>query len=234
MGSLAPKLLAVLPACAMSCLVISLVGCSGAPMMVSRASPLPTYRVAQIASPSRTTSPWSFCGDGLEGCSGPTPKTIASQPVPFKIGLRDTSAPVPAVPAIRLEPVRPVRIFSDASFAFDSAALGEAEIQSLESLGERLRALDHVEVKVVGHSDRIGALAHNQLLSQRRADTVAAYLRRYVPAATVKTEGRGPTDPVTGQSCAPSLPTAPLIRCLAPDRRVEVTVLGEPTSAAKP
>ena len=65
---------------------------------------------------------------------------------------------------------------------------------------------------------------YNQGLSQRRAETVRNYLvQSGVPANLVTSQGMGETQPVVQCDNANR---AELIRCLAPNRRVEVTVDG--------
>jgi len=43
----------------------------------------------------------------------------------------------------------------------------------------------------------------------------------------VRAEGRGESDPVTGNSCDNNMSKSQLIDCLAPDRRVVVEIAGE-------
>ena len=78
-----------------------------------------------------------------------------------------------------------------------------------------------------GHTDRIGTVAYNDRLSMRRAQAVKAYLvSKGVPADRIYTEGKGKRNPVT-TGCNQKNRKA-LIACLAPDRRVEVEVVGTP------
>ena len=83
-------------------------------------------------------------------------------------------------------------------------------------------------VTVTGHTDRIGAQAYNLKLSTRRADAVKAYLvESGVPSSTIAVKGVNGSNPVTKpEDCKGRKPTARLIACLQPDRRVEVEVSG--------
>ena len=84
----------------------------------------------------------------------------------------------------------------------------------------------HVEVR--GYTDRIGSVAHNLQLSQRRADTVKALLvRQGIPADRIDAIGFGMQDPITTH-CSDSLPRDQLITCLQPDRRVEIVTFARP------
>jgi OOP family OmpA-OmpF porin len=89
------------------------------------------------------------------------------------------------------------------------SSLGGAEIES---------------ISVVGHTDRIGPNAYNQKLSDRRAESVRNYLAgKGIPADKIRTEGRGKSEPVTGDTCKKERGNK-LITCLQPDRRVDVSV----------
>lgn len=85
----------------------------------------------------------------------------------------------------------------------------------------------NVEVVVAtGYTDRIGSDKYNDRLSLRRAQAVKSYLvSKGVPANKVYTEGKGKRNPITGNTCKQKN-RKQLIACLAPDRRVEVEVVG--------
>ncbi len=129
----------------------------------------------------------------------------------------------PATCAALLEPA-PVAA-APALFAFDSAELsgkGRARLDEVvASLGARMGA---VSLTVVGFTDRIGSDAYNLRLSQRRANAVRDYLvARGVPAGSVRAEGQGSAHPLVECGKAPH---AELVRCLAPNRRVEIAGIG--------
>ncbi|RDS79692.1 outer membrane protein assembly factor BamE [Dyella monticola] len=123
---------------------------------------------------------------------------------------------------------------TDALFKFDRYARaditdgGHAQLDHLAAslLAEQPRI---VHVQVVGYTDRLGSDAYNQTLSQRRADTVVAYLiAKHVPSDLLHAEGRGNADPVV--QCPDGSSRHALIACLAPNRRVvvRVTLRGNP------
>jgi len=122
---------------------------------------------------------------------------------------------------------RRVTLSADALFAFGKH--GAADIlpkgrEQLAGLAAELKDAEPSLVTVFGHTDSIGSDAANQLLSQRRADTVRAILASEgVPADVIVAIGKGESAPVT-TACADSLGRAALVECLAPDRRVEVEV----------
>ncbi len=215
---------------AIAVLTLATVACTSAPVETYKPTPLPPLRVTQIWTPSSTTGQWTFCGDA---CAGPSPKTLPTPPVPvipatpFALPPRTPSVPTPPpVPKAPTAPLATLRLSADTTFGFASAALSDVGRHSLDVLGDQLKDPTlTLDVSVTGYTDRIGGLAYNQRLSERRAEAVAAYLHRYVSHTTIRTEGRGPTGSLTAQSCQPSLPNAQLIQCLAPDRRVEITVV---------
>lgn len=125
------------------------------------------------------------------------------------------------------QPVAPTRfeLSADALFAFGKHGAGDILPKGREQLAEiaeKLKGGSDVSITVVGHTDRIGSDAANQLLSERRAQTVRGYLaERGVPAASISARGQGESEPVV--QCEEQNRTA-LIACLAPNRRVEISV----------
>ncbi|WP_296652469.1 outer membrane protein OmpA [Paraburkholderia sp.] len=130
-------------------------------------------------------------------------------------------APAPA-PAITSQKIT---YQADALFDFDKAILKPAGKEKLDELAGKIQALNLEVVVATGHTDRIGSAAYNDRLSLRRAQAVKAYLvSKGVPADRIYTEGKGKRQPVT-TGCNQKNRKA-LISCLAPDRRVEVEVVG--------
>jgi OOP family OmpA-OmpF porin len=134
-------------------------------------------------------------------------------------------APLPTPASQRLT------LAADALFDFDKAVLRP---EGREKLNELVRGAGDIKLELVtavGHTDRIGSDAYNQRLSERRAEAVKAYLvSQGLEANRVQVEGRGETQPVSGDSCKnmgrESGRNAKLVACLQPDRRVDVEVIG--------
>jgi outer membrane protein OmpA-like peptidoglycan-associated protein len=83
--------------------------------------------------------------------------------------------------------------------------------------------IDHIDL--TGHTDRLGSDAYNQRLSERRAKTVKGYLvKKGVDGSKIATKGRGERAPVV--QCKGNKATKKLIRCLQPNRRVDVEIHG--------
>ena len=114
-------------------------------------------------------------------------------------------------------------------FGFDSAKL-VANQPKLDEIVQVMNANSNVDnVTIVGYTDRIGSEAYNQKLSERRATAVKDYLVSHgVGANRLSAVGRGESNPVV--DCKDVKQRAALIKCLAPNRRVEV----EPVTVTKP
>jgi outer membrane protein OmpA-like peptidoglycan-associated protein len=63
------------------------------------------------------------------------------------------------------------------TFATDSADLNAGFYDVLNSVSTVLDEFDQTVIEVAGHTDSTGTNEYNQQLSQRRASSVAAYLR---------------------------------------------------------
>ena len=132
-------------------------------------------------------------------------------------------APAPAAPAITSEKIT---YQADTLFDFDKAVLKPAGKEKLDELAAKIESLNLEVVVATGYTDRIGSAAYNDRLSLRRAQAVKSYLvSKGVPADRIYTEGKGKRYPVTGNTCQ-QRNHKQLIACLAPDRRVEVEVVG--------
>jgi len=103
------------------------------------------------------------------------------------------------------------------TFATDSADLRPAFFDVLNSVGKVLGEFDQTVVEVAGHTDSTGAESYNQVLSERRAGTVASYLQSQgVIAQRVITVGLGETWPMANNSSATGRQA---------NRRVEITMV---------
>lgn len=105
-------------------------------------------------------------------------------------------------------------------FDFDKATLRQPQ-PKLDEIADVLRRNPDIRnVRITGYTDRLGSDEYNLKLSQRRADAVKNYLvSRGVEASRLAAVGRGEANPVVQCSDARK---ADLIKCLEPNRRVEV------------
>lgn len=112
----------------------------------------------------------------------------------------------------------------DALFAFGRSGLNDMlpeGRQQLDTVVQQLNGSSIQSLVVVGHTDLIGDEAANQVLSQRRAQTVRNYLIAQGVSGSISAEGHGESEPV--KACDGALPHEALVACLQPNRRVEIT-----------
>jgi outer membrane protein OmpA-like peptidoglycan-associated protein len=104
-------------------------------------------------------------------------------------------------------------------FATDSATLRPEARGKLQPLADYLRDNPGVRVSIDGYTDSRGSDAHNQDLSQRRAEAVrTAFDEMGVTRARFSVTGHGEADPVAPNDTAANMQK---------NRRVEVTLLGQ-------
>ena len=138
-------------------------------------------------------------------------------------------APAPTPAPARVTVTKEFNLSSDVLFDFGKSTLKPEGVAALDGLAEQIKAETPKDgtALVVGYTDRFGSDQSNQLLSEQRAKTVADYLvGKGLPADKVSTQGRGETEPVTGTQCDAIKAKKELIACLAPDRRVTISVTG--------
>lgn len=134
--------------------------------------------------------------------------------------------PAPAQPPATSRPATPTPMLDRYTlsakelFGFDEATIrgGNAKLDEIAQVMKSNPAIH--SVRITGYTDRIGSDAYNLKLSQRRANAVKAYLvAKGIEASRLQATGKGKADPVV--ECHDK-DRAKLIRCLEPNRRVEV------------
>jgi photosystem I P700 chlorophyll a apoprotein A2 len=116
-----------------------------------------------------------------------------------------------------------IELSADVLFEFDKHDLRPEAFASLEKVAEVLRASPDAPVTIEGHTDGKGTDAYNQPLSERRAQSVKAWLVEHGGAsgARITTRGWGKTKPVAPNT-RPDGSDDPEGR--KRNRRVEITV----------
>jgi outer membrane protein OmpA-like peptidoglycan-associated protein len=105
---------------------------------------------------------------------------------------------------------------SNITFDVDSAAIKPQFFEVLNSVTLVLNEYKKTYVDVLGHTDSTGSEAYNQQLSERRAESVASYLKSQgVLPARLLTRGFGETQPIASNA-------TPAGR--AQNRRVEIVL----------
>ena len=152
----------------------------------------------------------------------PQAAPIASPPPPPSPPSQVVAQPAPAPVAPPPPPPRFEKVTMSATelFGFDSATLSMPQ-PKLDEIAAALAAdMSITDVDVTGFADRLGSVKYNQKLSERRANAVRDYLvAKGVDAKRLKAYGKGVTNPVV--TCN-NKKRADLIKCLEPNRRVEV------------
>lgn len=143
----------------------------------------------------------------------PVAKTVAPEPVPVP-------APAPVVAPTPAPRFQKYTLSVTELFAFDSAELQKSQ-PKLDEIANVLMSDSTIDdVLIVGYTDRIGSETYNQKLSERRAQAIKNYLvGRGVKAERLKAIGKGESSPIA--DCTGKKNVA-LIKCLAPNRRVEI------------
>jgi OmpA-OmpF porin, OOP family len=173
------------------------------------------------------------------------PPVVAAAPAPTPAPAPEPKVEAPPAPApIAVAPVEPPRpviqkltLSTDVLFDFGKAELKDSGKQRLDQLLTEVKDADVDEIIAIGHADRIASEDFNQKLSEARAEAVKNYLQQEkgARAQRVTAEGKGESQPVTGEDCkklgAERAANKKLVACLQPDRRVEIEVLGSRTIA---
>ena len=109
----------------------------------------------------------------------------------------------------------PSRISMNIYFDFDDFALNDQARAQLDKLIEKLENDPEWEVEVIGYTDNVGSTAYNQILSEKRAESVVTHLEDAdVIVNKVRQEGRGASTSSSVDS----------LRGSSKDRRVEVVL----------
>ncbi|HXB18306.1 MAG TPA: OmpA family protein [Steroidobacteraceae bacterium] len=103
------------------------------------------------------------------------------------------------------------------TFATNSADLNASFYPVLDKVSSTLVQYDQTMVEVAGHTDSTGGAAYNQALSERRAQSVAAYLTsRGVRGARLIVVGDGESHPIASNDTPEGRQQ---------NRRVELTIV---------
>lgn len=152
-------------------------------------------------------------------------KPVPPAPVP-KAAPAPEPAPAPVAPPPPPPPPAPkfekVTMSATELFAFDSAKLNPNQ-PKLDELAALLVNNPSVgNVTITGYTDRLGSDKYNQKLSEQRANSVKQYLvGKGVAADRLNAVGKGESNPLVACD-GKKQKRADLIKCLEPNRRVEI------------
>ncbi|MBY4716477.1 OmpA family protein [Burkholderia cepacia] len=128
-------------------------------------------------------------------------RALSDKSDPATLVFQCGAAPAAPVPAPAAAPaavtVEHVNLSGDALFATDRSTLAPTARESLDSLLSARADHSYSQVSVTGFTDSVGSDDYNLALSQRRAESVAAYLKAHgLKADSITVKGRGKADPV--------------------------------------
>jgi len=149
----------------------------------------------------------------IGGCEGGETKPAAEEP---KAEPEPVETEKPAAPEAT---TKTMNLSGGALFATNSAELtGDGEAAMMDLVSQLSSMQEITSIDVVGHTDNRGSVEYNQGLSERRAQTVAAYITSQLPDAPVSgVSGMGELNPIASNQTAEGRQA---------NRRVEVTVTG--------
>lgn len=163
------------------------------------------------------------------GCHAPL-APVAIAPV---VSAPVAPAPEPVAAPVVVAAAAPLPVYEkvalDANVLFDSnkSVLLPAGRDTLDKFVSGIHGLEAQTIAAVGHADRMGSDASNQILSEQRVDAVKAYLvGRGVKAERVETSARGETRPTTSPGECKDANNAKNVACMQPDRHVFIEVSG--------
>jgi OmpA-OmpF porin, OOP family len=160
----------------------------------------------------------------LAGCAN-APEPAPPPPAPRQATPAPAPAPAPVAAPRRCDAT--VTFQNEETFPFAKADLTSAAKRRLDrDVVGKLGACASIEAVVIeGHADRIGSQQYNQKLSDRRAESVKAYLvDKGVDGNRTETIGMGKTVPA--KFCPDGKDRKELIACLAPNRRAVISIKG--------
>ncbi len=206
--------------------------------------------VAAAPKPTVVVPPAAVIAERPAVVVTPAPAVVAAPAVVVAAKPAVVVTPVPAVVAVPAEviathPATPVSapvaaakqaptsskviLAGDALFQLGKSGIKDLSRDGKTRLDEviaKIKAMGSVEqIRVVGHADPTGSAKTNRMLSEMRAKSVRSYLvAKGIKPGVILVSGMGDTQPVA--QCDKILPKPALRDCHAPNRRVEIDILG--------
>lgn len=186
------------------------------------------------------TSDWTPArAAAAEACKQCTPDLCKAVAVVSAQPPSRPPAPAPKTPlpkkATPKPPPQTISLPADVLFDFNKSTLKPEGKSKLDEMLRTIGSTRLEDVRIIGHTDRLGSTAYNQKLSEHRANAVKNYLiSKGIAAERIRAEGRGKTQPVTRPADCQGLPRKKLIACLQPDRRVDIETRAQKLSGVGP
>lgn len=120
-----------------------------------------------------------------------------------------------------------IELNADTLFAFNKSVLSPEGVNTINALAAKIKKeyFSVKKIRIEGHTDRIGTDEYNDALSLARARSVASQLKANNIGVMIDSFGMGERHPIT-KGCQGDKATPQLIKCLAPDRRVSIEIIG--------
>lgn len=156
---------------------------------------------------------WAF--GAKPAAAAPAPAPVAAPPAPLDSdgdGVTDDKDKCPNTPKGRevdengceyvLRKTEEMRL--DINFEVDKAVIAENYVGEVEKAAKFLKRYSQVKAEIGGHTDSTGSDAHNQKLSQRRADAVRDMLvqRFNIAPSRLTAVGYGESKPIASNNTA--------------------------------
>lgn len=206
---------------------------AAAPAPVSKTEPVVAAIPVETAKPVVVAAPVEAPKPVVAASTAPAPVVKAAEPVKAKV--ETVAAPAPVVVSTpAAEPAaasNKVILAGDALFMLGKSGIKDLSKDGKTSLDEVIAKIKGMmasvdQIKVIGHADPTGNSKSNQKLSEARAKSVKAYLvAKGVKPGVIITSGMGDTQPVA--ECDKNLAKPELRACHAPNRRVEIEIIGK-------
>lgn len=169
------------------------------------------YKIIYTSSMRLRNTYWKpeACAEWLKPVALPNPEVVE----------RIIERPMPAAEVIRIQ------LSADGMFEFDKSEIANLRPGGIEKLNrlstDILAGGEVTQLKIVGHTDRLGDDAYNVKLSEARAHTIRQYLvGKNISSERITVLGVGKTMPLV--ECKQNKRDEALIRCLEPNRRFEI------------
>ncbi len=159
--------------------------------------------------------------DAIAGCDGALTSPIPNPIAPDLANSMTKDASPVAIKTCNFTFV----LGSDRTFAFNKASLSNAAKRQIDQdVLQRLAECKTIaNIIITGHTDNLGSDQSNQLLSEKRAQSVADYLKE--KGVGIKMNVVGAASSQALKSCSARLSHSKMIRCLAPNRRVSIEAI---------
>ena len=183
------------------------------PIVVKPAAPV----AIKLVAPARPTIPM------------PVVAKLPVATVPLIAAPASTSSKPPA--SSKPTTIEKHTLSADMLFAFGQARLSDdfmrhGGLQDMDKIVLQLQLWKSLQsVQLIGHTDRLGKDHNNRRISLQRTEQIKSYLiKRGIPARVIETKGMGASQPLV--KCPDQRDRRALVKCLQPNRRVEIIIGG--------